>query len=271
MRTLMLIPLCAALICSSTNLAVANARRSSVEIVAPKPDEQVDRATRVVGRITIPGKPIVLVRPEGGDGHWWLQPPVEIGEQGYFRTSARFGSTKEAAGAKFTVVVAVLRNARELELFEGRESFAKLPRGILRSDEVAVTLKREIAGQGPANASILAPPTGATVGKVHEIRGQAPRNATPIVLIQAVQPNALWWAQAAPSMAQDGSFRVTARFGNGSTPAGMKFRVLVGLPASPEAVARMKVGASFKAIPEEIARSQEITVELGASEASPAP
>ena len=267
MRALAFIPLSAAMLCWNADAASA-ARRSSVEIVAPRHDEQIVRSTQVVGRLAVPGKPIVLVRPEGGDGHWWLQPPIEIGARGYFRTNARFGSGKEPAGAKFTIVVAVLRNKRELELFKDRESLQELPRGILRSGEVVVTLKAKAVGQGASAASIVSPSADATVGARHEVRGQlsSASDAVPVVLVRAEQPNSLWWVQGSPTMGQDKSFRISARFGNASTPAGMKFRVLVGSPATTEAAAQMKPGASFKTIPDGFSRSHEIRVQRGSSE-----
>ena len=156
-------------------------------------------------------------------------------------------------------------------MFKDRESLEKLPRSILRSDEVVVTLKGKVAGPGASIASIDSPSPNSTVGAVHEIQDQVSVDAVPIVLVRAEQPNALWWVQESSAVGQDRSFRVTARFGNASTPAGMRFRVLLGLPASAEAAARMQPGASFKIIPEGISRSQEIRVQRGSSETGKLP
>ena len=82
------------------------------------------------------------------------------------------------------------------------------------------------------------------------------------MLVRAEQPNALWWAQAMPAKSQDGHFKVLARFGNASTPAGMKFRMVLVMPRSPEEATALKAGESLAELPDNIPRTPELKVQL---------
>jgi hypothetical protein len=81
-----------------------------------------------------------VVRPEKGDGSWWIQPAPELGERGHFKAKARFGSSTSKKGDKFFVAILVLRTRQEFEFIKDREFIGELPAAIAQSEPVSVVL-----------------------------------------------------------------------------------------------------------------------------------
>jgi hypothetical protein len=241
----------------------ASPRRTAALVVSPKRGDRVQRTSTVFGRTLVPGCPLVLVRPAEGDRHWWVQPPVQMGERGYFRAEARFGNSGVAAGSEFVVLVVVLRSQRELDYFTENDSLAEVPRGVLQSERIRVILSDPApARAGPVRASILKPQANARVRRMDELLGKVTHDSRPVVLVRSDEPNSLWWVQDEAVLGKGGYFKARARFGNASTPAGSRFETLVVLPRSEKEAKSLQTGTTLAELPAGIPRSKTVTVVL---------
>jgi hypothetical protein len=248
---------------SAQHSAAVSRPKAAALVVSPKRGDRVQRSSIIFGRSLVPGCPLVLVRPAEGDRHWWVQPPVEMGERGYFRAEARFGNSGVAPGSEFDVLVVVLRSQRELDYFIENESLAEVPRGVLQSEQIRGVLSGPAPQRaGPVRASILKPRAGARVRRMDELLGKVTRDARPVVLVRCDKPNSLWWVQDEAVLGDGGSFRGWARLGNASTPAGTRFQTLVVLPRSEQEIKLLQTGATLAELPAGIPRSRTVTVVL---------
>jgi hypothetical protein len=240
------------------------ANRRGAMIVSPKRNKEVERSQEVIGKLHVPGQPVVLIRSEGGDGTWWIQPAPELRQRGYFRTAARFGNSKSRKGDRFHVVVLVLRSELEAELFKDRESLPDLPKAILKSEQIPVVLGDVTKERGriEINSAVLKPQQDEKVKRITQMIGRVADKKEPVVLVRVDDSGGLWWVQNRAQMAKGGYFKATVRFGNDSTPTGTKFRLVVVTPRSGREAAELKSGASLAELPDGIPRSKVVTVRL---------
>lgn len=243
--------------------------KSPASLVSPKRDETVGRSHEVTGKLAIAGHPLVLVRPDAVGGEWYVQPPVELSDRGYFKSKVRFGNDKTAAGAKFHVAVVVLRTPEEAEFFKGKEALPMVPPMFACSEPIPVVLGKpeaEPADKNPSVGTLLRPAQDAKVKMITEVAGKLTTKGWPVVVVRSDDPNESWWVQGTAQLGDDGDFICQAQFGNDKTPTGSKFRVaFITLPSSDEADA-LTVGLALKKLPD-VPRSEEVVVTLDRPEA----
>lgn len=244
--------------------ASAASRRSGALIVAPKRNSDVERTQEVVGKLRVPGQPIVLVRPHKGDGSWWIQPRPTISDKGYFKSEVRFGSETSRQGDRFSLMVIVLQSASDIEYLQDREFLPEIPASIWQSEEVPVVLNDTQKDNGPVaiSAAVLKPLPDEKVKRVTDLIGRVPEGLRPIVLVRVDDSGGLWWVQDPVAMGKGGYFKSAVRFGNDKTPDGTKFRLVVVTPRSGQEASALKPGMSLADLPNGIPRSKLVTVEL---------
>ncbi len=240
-------------------------KRKGAMIVSPKRNADVERSHEVIGKLFVPGQPVVLVRPEQGDGSWWIQPPTTLGERGYFKTDVRFGSSTSRRGDRFSLVVIVLQTQADIEYLRDREALPEIPELLWQSEAVPVVLGDDVKkDKGPVaiSAAVLKPLPDEKVRRIAELVGRLSAELKPIVLVAVDDSSGLWWVQDPVVVGKDGYFKSTVRFGNDETPNGTKFRVVVVTPRSGQEAAVLKFGTSIVDLPDGIPRSKEVVVEL---------
>ncbi len=244
--------------------AFAGQKRSGAMIVSPKRNSDVDRTHEIIGKLHVPGQPVILVRPHKGDGSWWIQPPPTVSDKGYFKAEVRFGSDTSRQGDRFSLMVLVLQATSDIEYLRDRDFLPDIPDAIWKSEEIPVVLNDTKKDRGPVaiSAAVLKPQADEKVRRVTELIGRVPENLRPIVLIRVDDSGGLWWVQDPVAMGKGGYFKSTVRFGNDKTPDGTKFRVVVVTPRSGQEASVLKQGASLAELPSGIPRSKLVTVEL---------
>ncbi|MBI2478764.1 MAG: hypothetical protein HYV60_09065 [Planctomycetia bacterium] len=245
--------------------ALASSKRRGATVVSPKRNADVERSHEVIGKLHVPGQPVVLVRPEQGDGTWWIQPSPTLTERGYFTTEVRFGSSTSRRGDRFSLVVIVLQSPADIEYLRDREALPEIPNSLWQSEEVPVVLgddAKQDKGPVAISAAVLKPQPDEKVRRVSELIGRVPEALKPIVLVCVDDGSGLWWVQDPVAMGKDGYFKSVVRFGNEETPNGTKFRVVVVTPRSGREAAALKFGTSIIDLPNGIPRSKEVVVEL---------
>jgi hypothetical protein len=222
---------------------------------------------------------VVLVRP-GAAGEWYVQPPPELNERGYFKTTARFGNDKTAVGQKFQVAVVIIRSPEELEFFRGKEVLPMVPDSLARSEVIPVTLGdtadrkepdgNEAAGKKEAavpTATLLSPAADAVVKTKTRVAGRVSGKAWPVVLVRSDDPNESWWVQGPLELNSMGEFTCMAHFGSDKTPGGKPFRVIVLLLPDEKGASALPVGLALAQLPADVPRSAEIVVTRDQEEA----
>lgn len=245
--------------------AFAATKRRGAMIVSPKRNDAVERSHEVIGKLHVPGQPVVLVKPEQGDGTWWIQPAPTLSDRGYFKTDVRFGSSASRRGEKFSLVVIVLQSSSDIEYLQDREFLAEIPETIWQSEEVPVVLgddAKQDRGPVAISAAVLKPLQDEKVKRVADLIGRVPEGLHPIVLVSVDDSSGLWWVQDPVVMGKGGYFKSIVRFGNDATPDGTKFRLLVVTPRSGQEASDLKTGMSLADLPNGIPRSKEIVVQL---------
>lgn len=225
----------------------------------------------VVGKLYVPGQPVILVKPEQGDGTWWIQPRPTLSDRGYFKTEVRFGSSTSRPGDRFSLVVIVLQSSSDIEYLQDRDYLAEIPETIWQSEAVPVVLgdnAKQDRGPVAISATILKPSHDEKVKRVTDLIGRVPEGLHPIVLVSVDDHSGLWWVQDPIVMGKGGYFKSIVRFGNDATPQGTKFRVLVVTPRSSQEASGLKTGMSLADLPNGIPRSKEIVVQLERPEAN---
>jgi hypothetical protein len=259
---LTIVSVCLMAVCWSDSGNAAT-RRAAAQIVSPKRNEAVAGTCEVTGKLQVPGQPIVLVRPDFGDKHYWVQSPPVMGERGYFKAAVKIGNDKAKSGSKFLVCVVVLRSAAEAEFFKGKESLPILPDELARSEEIPLILRRNAEAPGAElNVTFMRPQPNAKVHRLEECVGQGPPDLKPIVLVRSEEVNGEWWVQDEVVVGKGGYFKTVLHMGNDRTANGTRFRVVVVAPRGEKEAALLQVGAALKALPAGIPRSKEIQVEL---------
>jgi len=117
-------------------------------ILKPLANARVQRFEELVGRMESNDTPVVLIRPEGAGGQWWVQDNVVFGEGKYFKTKLRFGNDTTPTGTRFLVLVVSPKPGPEALALRAGEALAELPSGIRRSEAVIVQLAPPIAPEG---------------------------------------------------------------------------------------------------------------------------
>ncbi|MFN0021040.1 MAG: hypothetical protein ACKVP0_22505 [Pirellulaceae bacterium] len=245
---------------------ISAAEKAPASIVSPKRDEVVEPMQEVVGRISIPGQPVVLIRPDVPGGEWYPQPPVEPNDRGLFKAKLRFGNDKTASGTKFHIAIVVLTSDEEVDIFRGKESLAVVPESVAHSEVIPVVLGKattaKAADKTPAVGAVTYPTPDAKVKTVTEVTGKMTSEGWPVVIVRCDNQNDEWWVQGQAKFGEEGAFTSTARFGNEKTPSGTKFRVAVLTFSSAKAAERFVTGISFEGLPPGIPRSKEVLVTL---------
>ncbi|MBC8351657.1 MAG: hypothetical protein H8E66_06690 [Planctomycetes bacterium] len=245
--------------------AQAAPKRRGAMIVSPKRNTEVERSHEVIGKLHVPGQPVILVKPVEGNGTWWIQPKPSVSERGYFKTEVRFGSETSRRGDRFSLVILVLQSSSDIEYLRDRDSISKLPTDIWQSEEVPVVLGDSVKEDKlpvVISAAVLKPQQDEKVKRVTELIGRVPEQLRPVILIRVDDSGGLWWVQDPVAMGKGGYFKSTVRFGNDKTPDGTKFRVVVVTPRSGREAAVLKTGNSLADLPNGIPRSKEVTVQL---------
>ncbi|MDA1051484.1 MAG: hypothetical protein O3C40_13530 [Planctomycetota bacterium] len=245
--------------------AQAGPKRRGAKIVSPKRDAEVGRSHEVIGKLDVPGQPVILVRPEEGDGTWWIQPAPTLSDRGYFKSEVRFGSETSRRGDRFSLAVIVLQSQADVEYLRDRESLAELPEALWQSEAVPVVLRDDVKqDRGPVaiTAAVLKPQPDDKVKRITEMIGRVPEALRPIVLVRVDDSGGLWWVQDPVVMGKGGYFKSTVHFGNDNTPDGTKFRMVVVTPRSGQEAAVLKTGNSLADLPNGIPRSKEVIVQL---------
>lgn len=243
---------------------MAATRRVAAQIMTPKRNEVVGTTILLMGKTQVAGQPIILVRPDFGDKHYWIQPLPELGGRGYFRAEVRVGNDQAKTGSKFFLTVVVLRSPTEMEHFKGKESIPLLPEGLAVSEEIPVVLRRPEVPvvEGGLKVTIMRPQPNAKVQRLDEFVGQAPANQKPVVLVRSEEVNGEWWVQDEAAVGQGGYFKTVLHFGNDRTPNGTRFRVMVVSPRNENEAGMLRAGTSVVTLPAGIPRSSEVRVEL---------
>lgn len=243
------------------------AGKTPATIVSPKRDEVVEPVHEFVGRVSIPGQALVLIRPDVPGGEWYPQPAVEVSDRGVLKAKLRFGNDKTAKGTKFQVAIVVLTSADELELFKGKESLAIVPDSIAHSEVIPVVLGKASAAKSSADKTPVAglitfPEPDAKVKTITEISGKMTSEGWPVVIVRSDAPNDHWWIQGPAKFGEGGSFTSSVRFGNDKTPNGKGFIVAVLTFPSAKAAEAYLPGISLENLPVGIAMSKEVPVIL---------
>ncbi|MGE3780280.1 MAG: hypothetical protein AB7F89_24030, partial [Pirellulaceae bacterium] len=258
----------------------AESARSAVTILNPKRDGTVGRSADVIMKANIPGQPVVLVRPESTGGVWYIQPPAETTGRGYFKTTARFGNERTAAGQRFQLLAVLIRTPAEWKLFEGQEHVAALPESLIHSPPLSVVLEspvsadRERAGERrsstPPARFVLQPVDQSKVTSRMEVRGKVAAEEWPVVLVRYDAPNESWWVQGPATLNGEREFVCAARFGNEATPSGHRFRVIVLAVPDRTRASEFPVGRELRELPADLPHTEEIVVVLDRPAAVPA-
>jgi hypothetical protein len=111
------------------------------------------------------------------------------------------------------------------------------------------------AADVPATLSI--PRVG--VSQRQDLTGNLMSPGVPVVLVRADIVDARWWVQERAIVEQDGSFRVSARFGNEKTRPGVRFDVVVLVLPSAVELNQWKPGDVLEKLPSAVPRSKEMT------------
>jgi len=242
----------------------AAARRTAVVVVVPKNGTSVGSSARIHGRISRPGRPVVMVKAKSGNA-WWVQPPALVNKKGYFQSVVRFGNEKTPDGCLFHIVVVLVQDVRVLRQCKTGAAFKQLPTQIPKSVVVEVKFartkaKKEKKGKNlrKAIAVVIRSPAKGLVKRVHTLDGETKQAGVPIVLVRSTVPNSPWWVQQHPKRLDKGKIKITARFGNQTTKAGSKFQLVILL--LPDKNKIPKPGAIFKELPRDIPKSRQLTV-----------
>lgn len=248
------------------------AGKAPATIVSPKRDEVVEPVYEFVGRVSIPGQPLVLIRPDVPGGEWYPQPAGEFNDKGLLKAKLRFGNDKTAKGTKFQVAIVVLTSDEELEMFKGKESLAVVPESIAHSEVIPVVLGKAAAAKLPAEKAAVAglitsPSPDAKVKTVTEVSGKMTSEGWPVVIVRSDLPNDQWWTQGQAKFGEGGSFTSTARFGNEKTQNGRGFLVAILTFPSAKAAEAFAPGTALETLPVGIPVSKEVAVILERPEA----
>ncbi len=243
----------------------AGTKKRGAMIVSPKRDAVVHRTQEVIGKLHVPGQPVVLIKPLDEVGPWWVQPVTRPSERGYFKVEVRFGTAEAQPGERFALTIVVLQSRSDVEWLQNRETVPELPAELWQSEAVQVVLGAADKPDHKTNAiasTILKPRNFGKVQRVTEVAGRVTLEHQPVVLVRDVNGDGLWWAQESAKLDSSGNFTARARFGNAATPHGTKFEVVVIAPRTLQQANEFPVGATLRELPDGIPRSKSITVEL---------
>lgn len=243
------------------------AGKAPATIVNPKRDEVVEPVYEFVGRVSMPGQPLVLVRPDVPGGEWYPQPAAEFTDRGVLKAKLRFGNEKTATGTKFQVAIVVLTSEEEVEMFKGKESLPVVPESIAHSEVIPVVLGKATstktsAEKTPVAGLITSPAPDAKVKTVAVVSGKMTSDGWPVVIIRSESPNDHWWIQGPAKFGEGGSFTSAARFGNDKTANGKGFVVAVLTFPSAKAAEAYAPGISLESLPAGVPVSKEVPVIL---------
>ena len=237
---------------------------AAATILTPQRGDSVLALGDLTFKSSGPGEPVVLVRAVL-DNMWWVQQSPEPMGDGLFTSQARFGNARTPDGTKFLITVLVPQSPEQAKPFEVGAALKELPSDAPRSAEVEVVLQRS-ARSASLPDILLQPEHNQEVKRVNEVLGKIAPDSQAIVLVRSADPNEPWWVQQPIEMGDEGQFKTTARFGNDSTPAGSRFKLVVIMPKDAEAAKAYQPGDAIKALPPGIACSKEVEVVLGDTE-----
>lgn len=252
----------------------------------------VGRLQHVAGRVTAPGRPVILVRADLPNEPWWVQSqPVPVGKDG-FTAKAVFGSGSSQVGMRFRIVTILFdRNTPATEYHTG-QIIRELP-DVPKSRELLVTLGRTgrpvialAPKEGTTTSSrtkssesvkekspveFTSPKTGESVQQVAELTGKIQDGFTPIVLIRPLEKDSVWWIQKPVLLEKSGEFTSKIVVGSSRTSEGTRFRIVaLAIPTKTSrketGLDEFKPGEFLKELPKDAAASEELVLTLRRAE-----
>ncbi|MDA0587716.1 MAG: hypothetical protein O3C17_06870 [Planctomycetota bacterium] len=191
------------------------------------PTAGVTQREVLTGKLGQQGYPVLLVKPDLPDAQWWVQEHATVEADGRFQVQARFGNEETPPGTQFKVVVLVLQNREELQLWEPGDVIEKLPALVPRSKEEAATVRKVLSEVEIIEDVVSSPRAGTDVNRVAAISGQM-KEHHPVVLVRSAEPNSPWWGQS-PVKVDSKTKKFTGRlvFGSRTTQDESRFRIVV--------------------------------------------
>ena len=118
--------------------SVAYGQERYVRIEKPRDGQTVEGLPDVEGKVSDPKAKVILVVRPVGTKEYWVQPPVDVNNDGKFSSSVHIGRTEEDYGTRFQIR-AVANPRRELR--EG-QVLSAWPAAELSSEIVTVVKAR---------------------------------------------------------------------------------------------------------------------------------
>jgi hypothetical protein len=270
----------------SNATAQAESASEPGEFIEMQVSSAVGRLQQVAGRVSAPGRPVILVRADLPNEPWWVQgQPVPVGQDG-FTAKAIFGSTKSQVGTRFRIVTILVPSNTPATDYRTGQIIRELP-DVPRSRELLVTLGRagrpvialapkegattsgrtEPEPREKAPVEFTSPKTGESVRQIAELAGKIKDGFTPVVLIRPLAKGSVWWIQKPVKLEKSGEFTAKIVVGNSRTAEGTRFRIValaVPTKTSRKATAtdEFKPGEFLKELPEDTAASEELVLTL---------
>jgi hypothetical protein len=167
--------------------ACARTPRPAAIIIAPKRDARVSSETELFGKLLLPGRPVVLVREDRPTSPWYVQGTGQPIDGKTFKTRVKFGSDETPQGQRFFVMVVLMRNAKELEIFQPRTAIDEIPWNMPRSAQIPVVLESREKPRPQANLLDRPIPEG-SVSPIVSDRWEEPEPQTNLTVEPTPEP-----------------------------------------------------------------------------------
>jgi len=241
--------------------AGAHAPRPAAVIVTPKRNELVSREAELFAKLLLPGQPVVLVREDQPGSLWYVQDTGQPTDGKVFRNRITFGSDSTPQGRRFFVMVVLMRNAQELEIFQPRTAIDNIPWDMPRSAQIPVVLDRR-EKPPPQTKLIVRPTPGSKVSQMEDLVAVVDDGTSVVAMVRSNEVDSYWWVQDIVENAHGGKITATVRFGNQSTQPGTRFSVVLLLPTSAKDLQQFHVGDYMRHLPDHVRKSKEVQVIL---------
>lgn len=251
----------------SDNLASQLASNElKIRIASPKRGSEVASVDTLSGQITEYGQPYILVRArekkqEGNEkSTWWVQQNVQLDSEGRFRGRVHFGNKSSPDGMEFEVIAILVTEADFARTLQRKYSIDEIPRNVIRSRTLQVTLNtgKKIA---PPAGFVTYPANLDLVGRRETLTGIVPKFGRPVVFVRPVGGDGLWWNQGLVTTDASGHFQSDVHFGNATTPDRSQFQIAV-VVLDEKLAGQFRTGKTLKTLPRQHLGLQTITVEL---------
>jgi hypothetical protein len=218
-------------------------------IETPGPGQTVEKKDVVTVRTAGPGQPILAVRSKQPGSSWWIQDLPETSGAHTFVVPARFGNDATRQGTRFEIAALIAPDKEAAASLAPGASLKELPSGWIHSaiKEVVVAASApEIQRQTKA-AELVTPKPDAQIERLQKVVFRVPEasEVSPLLLVRSGEPNSPWWVQQPLEAGGQGLWDGTARIGNGQTPAGSMFHLMLVFPQDAAAGDEMKAGTTL--------------------------